>query len=125
MSQSPEETTVLIVGGSLVGLSTAMFLGAQSEHPIHPILIERHSSHSLHPRAIGYTPRTMEIFRIAGIAGQIPSSNRAFNEVRRARVDSLAGKWYEESSWTPGDVKKQERNGIEGAFSPTKGAATS
>ena len=123
MGESIENTPVLIVGGSLVGLSTAMFLGAQSQHPICPIVIERHDSYSIHPRAFGYTPRTIEIFRGAGIADKIPASNQAFYEVRRAKVDSLAGKWYEETSWTPKEVKSKDKKGEEGNFSPTNGAA--
>ncbi|KAF2232401.1 2,4-dichlorophenol 6-monooxygenase [Viridothelium virens] len=120
---SPEQTPVLIIGGSLVGLSTAMFLAsAHSPTPIQPILIERHSGHSLHPRAIGYTPRTMEIFGAAGIADQIPAAEKVFHEVRRARIESLAGKWYEETSWTPKEEGGEAEGGGE-EFSPTKGAA--
>ncbi|KAI9685038.1 MAG: hypothetical protein M1822_005430 [Bathelium mastoideum] len=101
-----------------------MFLSAQSPNPIHPILIERHPSHSLHPRAIGYTPRTLEIFRTAAIADKLPPSNVVFNEIRRANIESLAGRWYEESEWTPQHVKKDEKSGDEGMeFSPTKGTA--
>ena len=122
MSQSPEETPVLIVGGSLVGLSTAVFLGAQSKHPIHPIVIERHHSHSLHPRAIDYTPRTMEMFCVAGIADKVPAAKVVFKEVRRAKVESLAGERYEESSWTPEDVRQKKKSGRLADFSPTKGS---
>ncbi|GHO96730.1 FAD-dependent oxidoreductase [Reticulibacter mediterranei] len=59
-----EKTQVLIVGGGLVGLSTAMFLANQG---IASQLIERHPGTAIHPRAMGFTPRTMELFRGAGI----------------------------------------------------------
>ena len=61
---SEEHTPVLIVGGSLVGLSAAVFLRRQG---IDVILVERHPSTSIHPRTPGYNARTMELFRAAGI----------------------------------------------------------
>src|SRR5215470_9467658 len=59
-----ENTPVLIVGGGLVGLSTALFL---SWHGIPSLLVERHPGTAIHPRAVGFTPRTMEMFRSVGI----------------------------------------------------------
>lgn len=58
-----ESTPVLIVGGSLVGLSTALFLG---RHGIPSVVVERHPGTSIHPRVASLTARTMEIFRAAG-----------------------------------------------------------
>ncbi len=55
---------VLIVGGGLNGLSTSLFL---SWHGIHSLLIERHPGTAIHPRAVGFTPRTMELFRSVGV----------------------------------------------------------
>ena len=43
---------VLIVGGSLVGLSTSLFL---SWHGIPSLLVERHAGISPHPRAFNFT----------------------------------------------------------------------
>jgi putative polyketide hydroxylase len=61
----PDETTqVLIVGGSLVGLSTALFL---RRHGVDTVLVERHHGTSIHPRTPGYNARTMELFRAAGV----------------------------------------------------------
>ena len=59
-----ENTPVLIVGGGLIGLSTALFL---SWHGIPSLLVERHPGTAIHPRAVGFTPRTMEMFRSVGI----------------------------------------------------------
>ncbi|MFJ5732739.1 FAD-dependent oxidoreductase [Streptomyces paradoxus] len=54
---------VLIVGGSLVGLSTSLFLGRLG---VPHVLVERHAGTSIHPRGRGNNVRTMELFRVAG-----------------------------------------------------------
>jgi putative polyketide hydroxylase len=59
-----QDIPVLIVGGSLVGLSTALFLRRQG---IDVVLVERHPGTSIHPRTPGYNARTMELFRAAGV----------------------------------------------------------
>ncbi|MFG2433719.1 FAD-dependent oxidoreductase [Streptomyces sp. NPDC048508] len=61
-------TPVLIVGGSLVGLSTSLFLGRLG---VPHILVERHSGTSHHPRGRGNNVRTMELFRTAGVQRRI------------------------------------------------------
>ncbi|RKH19839.1 2,4-dichlorophenol 6-monooxygenase [Corallococcus sp. CA047B] len=93
-----DSTSVLVVGGGLVGLSASMFLAWRG---VPTVLVERHPGSSPHPRAIGYTPRTMELFRAVGLGQRIPQSPPDFR-LRRARVESLAGTWFEESAWTPG-----------------------
>ncbi|MFB8245977.1 FAD-dependent oxidoreductase [Streptomyces sp. NPDC055952] len=55
---------VLIVGGSLVGLSTSLFLGRLG---VPHMLVERHAGTSIHPRGRGNNVRTMELFRVAGV----------------------------------------------------------
>ncbi|GAA3909601.1 hypothetical protein GCM10023084_72230 [Streptomyces lacrimifluminis] len=61
-------TPVLIVGGSLVGLSTSLFLGRLG---VPHTLVERHSGTSIHPRGRGNNVRTMELFRVAGVERRI------------------------------------------------------
>ncbi|MEU7038867.1 FAD-dependent monooxygenase [Streptomyces sp. NPDC046237] len=61
-------TPVLIVGGSLVGLSTSLFLGRLG---VPHILVERHAATSIHPRGRGNNVRTMELFRGAGVQQRI------------------------------------------------------
>ena len=61
-------TPVLIVGGSLVGLSTSLFLGRLG---VPHTLVERHSGTSVHPRGRGNNVRTMELFRVAGVERRI------------------------------------------------------
>jgi 2-polyprenyl-6-methoxyphenol hydroxylase-like FAD-dependent oxidoreductase len=58
------EPDVLIVGGSLVGLSTALFLRL---HGVSCLAVERHTSTAIHPRAGHFQLRTVEILRSAGL----------------------------------------------------------
>ena len=91
-----EQTDVLVVGGSLVGLAAAMFLAWRG---VKVTLVEKHPGSSPHPRAVGYTPRTMELLRAVSIADKVPAAPDNFR-LRRIRVESLAGAWFEESAWT-------------------------
>ncbi len=59
-----EDTDVLIVGGSLVGLSAALFL---RRHGVSCLAVERHTSTAIHPRAGHFQLRTVEILRAAGL----------------------------------------------------------
>ncbi|MFC5202970.1 MULTISPECIES: FAD-dependent oxidoreductase [Streptomyces] len=61
-------TPVLVVGGSLVGLSTSLFLGRLG---VPHLLVERHPGTSIHPRGRGNNVRTMELFRVAGVQRRI------------------------------------------------------
>ncbi|WP_354644044.1 FAD-dependent oxidoreductase [Kitasatospora camelliae] len=67
-TQIDDRVPVLIAGGSLVGLSTSLFLGRLG---IPHLLVERHSETSRHPRGRGNNLRTMELFRVAGVEGDI------------------------------------------------------
>ncbi|MBM9509878.1 FAD-dependent oxidoreductase [Actinacidiphila acididurans] len=59
-----DRVPVLITGGSLVGLSTSLFLGRLG---IRHMLVEKHPATSHHPRGRGNNVRTMELYRIAGV----------------------------------------------------------
>src|ERR671929_35607 len=59
-----EEVPVLIVGGSLVGLTTAMLLG---HHGVPSLSVERHAGTAIHPRAGHFQLRTMELMRERGL----------------------------------------------------------
>ncbi len=107
-------TPVLIVGGSLVGLSAALFLAWRG---VPAILIDKHRGSAVHPRATGFTERTLEYFRAVGIADQIPQAAPG-TRLRRVRADSLAGLWHAESAWTPGQTAERT-----GTASPCTGAA--
>ncbi|KAF4342078.1 phenol 2-monooxygenase [Fusarium beomiforme] len=115
---STQETSVVIIGGSLVGLSTALFL---SHLNIPTILIERHPGSSLHPRAIGYTARTIELFRTVGVESKLKGIQWSGGPPRRIVVESLAGKWTKEQGWT-----QKPKGGPPVSFaeySPTEGVA--
>lgn len=121
ISAAHPTTPVLIVGGSLVGLSAALFLGQQG---VPTVVVERHVGSSPHPRAIGYTARTLELFRAVGLAEAIPQAPATFH-LRRAKVESLAGQWHEETPWTPerkGKAAKEPPVAITD-YSPCTGAA--
>jgi 2-polyprenyl-6-methoxyphenol hydroxylase-like FAD-dependent oxidoreductase len=106
---------VLVVGGGLAGLSTAMLLAAQD---VPTIVVERHPASSPHPRAIGYTPRSVEIFRTQGLDQRFP---RAPGVVpHRIRVTSLAGEWFEEQPWNPPGTGARPTPQVE--YSPCGGA---
>ncbi len=62
------EFPVLIVGGSLVGLSAATLLGHLG---ISSLTIERHGGTAIHPRAAHATQRTLEVFRSVGLEAPI------------------------------------------------------
>ena len=95
MSRNAETGPVLVVGGSLVGLSAAVFLGWRG---VATMLVETHTGSHVHPRAIGYTARTMELYRTVGLViPEVPPSFR----LRRCKIESLAGTWFEPSEWTP------------------------
>ncbi|MFJ3791073.1 FAD-dependent oxidoreductase [Kitasatospora sp. NPDC090091] len=59
-----DRVPVLIVGGSLVGLSASLFLGRLG---VRHLLVEKHADTSHHPRGRGNNVRTMELYRVAGI----------------------------------------------------------
>ncbi|HTO10894.1 MAG TPA: FAD-dependent monooxygenase [Candidatus Binatia bacterium] len=58
------EVDVLIVGGGPVGLTASILL---SGFGVSSLLVERHPSTSIHPKARGINARTMEIFRQCGV----------------------------------------------------------
>lgn len=123
MSSSADvSTSVLVVGGSLVGLSAAMFL---AHHQVPMIVIERRGGSSLHPRAIGYTTRTIETFTSTGLASRLPPPPPGFR-LRRTKAESLAGKWFDETFWSggkkpEGDHQKPEGNSSSGDNKPEVG----
>ncbi|GAA5923829.1 hypothetical protein JCM1841_005406 [Sporobolomyces salmonicolor] len=64
----PEHAPVLILGGSMVGLSLSTFLGV---HGVHPIVIEKHPSNNPLPRAAHFHLRTLEYYRQVGLEGKL------------------------------------------------------
>jgi putative polyketide hydroxylase len=102
MEQNNDSTSVLVVGGAVVGLSAAMFLAWQG---VPTVIVDKHSGSGSHPRALGFLARTMELYRAVGLGDRIPQVPRGFqSRPRRVRVESLAGEWYEDIEWTPSEA---------------------
>ena len=55
---------VLVVGGSLVGMTTGLLL---AHHGVRTTVVEHHRGTAIHPRAAQISQRTMEILRSVGI----------------------------------------------------------
>ncbi|MET7554051.1 FAD-dependent monooxygenase [Streptomyces albidoflavus] len=64
-NRNPE---VLVVGGSTVGLLTAVFLARAG---VPTLVAERRAEPPAHPRAMGVGPRTVELLRAAGMADAV------------------------------------------------------
>ena len=91
-----EDVPVLIVGGSLVGLSTAVFLG---HHGVPSLVVERHRGTAIHPRAALVNQRAIEAYRAVGLEDEIEeAAAREFVQNGAiVSVESLGGKeldWY-------------------------------
>jgi 2-polyprenyl-6-methoxyphenol hydroxylase-like FAD-dependent oxidoreductase len=87
---------VLIVGGSLVGLSTALLL---AHHGVRALVAEHHRGTAIHPRAAQISQRTMEIFRVAGIEEVVRerSAEQFVQDGAIMAVETLAGRelaWF-------------------------------
>jgi 2-polyprenyl-6-methoxyphenol hydroxylase-like FAD-dependent oxidoreductase len=61
---TPDRVPVLVVGGSLVGLTTSLLLASQG---VRNLVVERHPRTAIHPRAASFHQRTMEVFRSVGL----------------------------------------------------------
>jgi len=91
-----EDVPVLIAGGSLVGLSTAVFLGM---HGVESLVVERHPGTAIHPRAALVNQRSIELYRSAGIEDMIieASGHEFVQNGAVMSVESLGGReidWY-------------------------------
>ena len=106
-----EETPVLIIGGSLVGLTTAMLLGHLG---VPSLVVERHAGTAIHPRAGHFQLGTMEMLRQVGLEDAVQSASLAMYHPTGGiiAVESLAGR--ELATYV-----KELNEGVEG-FSPTR-----
>ncbi|SMD26665.1 FAD-dependent monooxygenase [Kibdelosporangium aridum] len=84
---------VLVVGAGLSGLSTAMFLGL---HGVESLVVERHATTSLHPKARGQFPQTMEVLRLAGIDQRVIDASPPDFEFRIVIAQAAAGPVFNE-----------------------------
>lgn len=107
----PNEAPVLIAGGGLIGLSSAMFL---AQHGIASLVVERLKETSRLPRAAFFHMRTLEMFRIAGIEERVLEGSRKdfVPEGAIIAMDCVAGKKL-------GDVIGNLNEGVD-ALSPCR-----
>src|SRR3954453_23966277 len=105
-----DEIPVLIVGGSLVGLTTAMLLG---HHGVPSLSVGRHAGTAIHPRAGHFQLRTMEVIRQMGLEEQVRTKSLETYSPTGGiiAVESLAGR--ELATYV-----RELNEGVEG-FSPT------
>lgn len=88
-SPAVSHVPVLIVGGSIVGASAALFLAARDTTPV---VIEKHPDVSNRLRAKLFYPRTMEAYRAVGIDRDIYAIQNGLPPADHAAVvESLAG----------------------------------
>jgi len=105
-----QRVPVLVVGGSLVGLSTSVFLGRLG---VPHMLVERHSRTSHHPRGRGNNLRTMELYRVAGLDSDIRQAASVLRENHGIlQANTLAG---EEQEWL---FRQIDPGGRTAGFSP-------
>jgi 2-polyprenyl-6-methoxyphenol hydroxylase-like FAD-dependent oxidoreductase len=91
-----DDVPVLIVGGSLVGLSAAVFLGRLG---VPSLVLERHRGTAIHPRAALVNQRAIETYRVAGLQAEIEeaAAKEFVQNGAIVSVESLGGKeldWY-------------------------------
>ena len=110
---------ILVVGAGLSGLTTAVALGQQR---VSVVVVERRSGISQHPRADGFTARTVEIFRSLGFGNDTVPEKPVDFKLRRVRVESITGQWFDELAWgpKPGDAapKPVQYSAYRGATTP-------
>lgn len=106
-----QRTSVLVVGGALTGLSSALFLAS---HGVDCVVVERHPDLLLHPRLRGINPRTVEIYRQLGLEQAIREACFADPDsyvFQLVRAETLADEEY-------GTVAEAEGGGGMAAASP-------
>ncbi len=91
MTEIVEDVPVLVIGGSLVGLATAMFL---AKHGVPCLSIEKHRGTAIHPRAGYFQLRTLELMREAGIEAKVRAAALALYDADGGMnaVETLAGR---------------------------------
>jgi 2-polyprenyl-6-methoxyphenol hydroxylase-like FAD-dependent oxidoreductase len=85
------DVPVLVIGGSLVGLATSMFV---AQHGIDVLSVEKHYGTAIHPRAGYFQLRTIELMRIAGIEDRVRAAALELYEPDGGlnAVETLAGR---------------------------------
>ncbi|HEX6354282.1 FAD-dependent monooxygenase [Actinophytocola sp.] len=88
-----EQYPVLVVGAGLAGLSVAMFLGVQG---VPALVVERHPTTSIYPKARGQFPHTMEALRVAGVADRMVEASPPDSGFRIVVAESVTGRVFQD-----------------------------
>ncbi|HYQ62151.1 FAD-dependent monooxygenase [Actinophytocola sp.] len=88
-----ERTPVLVVGAGLAGLSAAMFLGV---HGVRALVVERHPTTSIYPKARGQFPHTMEALRVAGVDRRMTEAGPLESGFRIVVAESVTGRVHKD-----------------------------
>jgi len=86
-----ERYPVLVVGAGLAGLSAAMFLGV---HGVRALVVERHPTTSIYPKARGQFPHTMEALRVAGVDRRMVEVSPPESGFRIVVAESVTGRVF-------------------------------
>jgi 2-polyprenyl-6-methoxyphenol hydroxylase-like FAD-dependent oxidoreductase len=100
----PTEVPVLIVGGSLTGLTAALCL---AHHGVESLVVERHSSTTVQYKFRGISPRSMEIYKSLGVEAEIRACDVVDKAAAVARMKNLADSkvnWQEIPWAEAGDI---------------------
>jgi putative polyketide hydroxylase len=115
----PSKTSVLIVGGGLNGLSTALLLATRN---VPCVLVEQHPTTSIQYKFRGISPRSMEIYRAAGIEEDIRAHRTGDQKAGGiARVKNLADSkvvwqdapWADTSHLSPATAETCDQDRLE------------
>jgi putative polyketide hydroxylase len=108
------QTSVLVVGGGLVGLTAALLL---QHHGLDSVLVERRSGPSVLPRSRGVHQRTVEIFRQIGIEQRVQDA-----AATALKAGAFGGAWTGSSllSATPLDLGHLVHTGADADLSPSR-----
>ncbi len=85
--------SVLVVGGGLAGLSSALFLARRG---VDVLLVERRSGMSPFPRAVGQNQRTMELLGFGGVAEAVRADGPGVGRFRIKIAASVRGPAFHE-----------------------------
>jgi putative polyketide hydroxylase len=105
-------TPVLIVGGGLAGLTTAVMLAWRG---VRPLLVERHADTSKNPRARGVNFRTMELLRVAGLEADLMREGGGMQDFSIIVAETVTGREIRtilpRGSWDTHDLTPAQMSG--------------
>ena len=84
-----ERHPVLVVGAGLAGLSAAMFLAV---HGVRALVVERHPTTSIYPKARGQFPHAMEALAVADVADRMVAASPPEPGFRIVVAESVTGR---------------------------------